>query len=198
MRPEASSAAPPRAFARKLAIHIGQFAGDKGTLLLSPSSFEGGGFPWFLLQLRSELAGFPSLRSRRLQTGRFPELPSLRAAISRLCGRFPELLSPRARVFGFSWQVVRVSVAVCPHAGSASRKTCRRSPVPVHGDSETRETRQEAGSVLIISVTTPFGRCGLKSAPPKRSIASGRRLFGPPPSSPHEKRPPATKLSRSA
>ena len=170
----------------------------QGALLALPLPFEGGGFSGFLLQPRSELASFPSLRSRRLQTGRFPELPSLRAAISRLCGRFPELLSPRARVFGFSWQVVRVSVAVCPHAGSASRKTCRRSPVPVHGDSETRETRQGVGSVLIVSVTTPFGRCGLKSASPKRSIASGRRLFGPPPSAPHAKRSLAIKLSRSA
>ena len=96
--------------------------------------------------------------------GGFPELPGLRAALSRLCGRFPELLSPRAGVFGFRWQVSRVSVAVCLHAGPASRKTCQRSPVSVHGDSETRETRQGAGSAPIVGAETPFGRCGLKSA----------------------------------
>ncbi len=86
-------------------------------------------------------AGFPSCCSRHPRAGRFSEFASLRAAFRAPRGRFSELLRRRARVLGFRWQVSRVAVANYLHAGSESRETCQRSPVSVHGDSESRETR---------------------------------------------------------
>ena len=88
-----------------------------------------------------EPSGFPSLRSWRVRAGRVCEFAGLRAAFRAPRGRFPGLLRRRARVSGFSRQVSRVAVANCLHAGPESRKTCQRTPVSVHSDSESRETR---------------------------------------------------------
>ena len=86
-------------------------------------------------------AGFPSFCSRRPRVGRFSEFAGLRAAFRAPRGGFSELLRRRARVSGLLRQVSRVAVANRLHAGSGTRKTCRRSPISVHGHSESRETR---------------------------------------------------------